>query len=45
MAATANHSASVTADLPALGAVGKQETEWSKRLSIQPERTDAHVSI
>ena len=45
MAATAGYSVSATADLPALGAVGKQEAEWSKRLSIQPERTDAHVGI
>jgi hypothetical protein len=45
MAATADCFVSATADLPALGAVGKQETEQSKRLSIQPERTDAHVGI
>ena len=45
MAATAGYSVSATADLPALEAVKKQKAEWSKRLSIQPERTDAHVDI
>ena len=45
MAATAGHSVSITVDLLALEAVEKQKAEWSKRLSIQPERTDAHVSI
>ena len=45
MTVTADYSVSVTADLPALEAVKKQKTEWSKRLFIQSERTDAHVSV